>query len=56
LDDLARLAGNLSDLQLVLGGNAVLPAAGSDDCEHFSLVFVSAAQDTRPGFLFSRFM
>src|SRR5262245_63523648 len=36
LDDLARLAFDLLDLQEVLGGDAVLLPAGLDDCEHRS--------------------
>ena len=48
LDDLAGLAGDLLDLELVVGGNAILLAAGFDDCEHFSLVFVSGAR-AKPG-------
>src|SRR5215467_10770847 len=34
LDDLAGLAPDLIDLEHILGGNAVLLAAGADDCEH----------------------
>ena len=56
LNDLAGLAGDLLDLDLVVGGNAILLAAGFDDCEHFSLVFVSGARDSGAGFLFSRFV
>src|SRR5262249_49000057 len=36
LDDLAGIALDLVDLEHILGGNAVLLAAGSDDCEHRS--------------------
>ena len=34
LDDLARVAPDLVDLDHVLGSHAVLLTAGSDDCEH----------------------
>src|SRR2546430_8713315 len=34
LDDLARVAPDLVDLDQVLGSHAVLLTAGSDDCEH----------------------
>src|SRR6266508_4055516 len=45
LDDLARVALDLGDLQHVLGGDAVLLAAGFDVCEHLSvLVFDSGAR------------
>jgi len=36
LDDLARLSRDLLDLDHIFGGNPVLLAAGSDDCEHRS--------------------
>src|SRR5262249_60646694 len=36
LDDLARLALDLLDLEQVIGGDAVLLTAGLDDCEHRS--------------------
>src|SRR5262245_58123755 len=46
LDDLARIALHLVDLDHILGGHAVLLAAGADDCEHRSvLVFVSRCSD-----------
>src|SRR5690606_9603822 len=34
LDDVAGLAGEISNLQYVIGCNAILLAAGLDDCEH----------------------
>src|SRR5256885_13437457 len=37
LDDLAGLAVDLLDLELVVGGDAVLLPAGLDDCEHRSV-------------------
>ena len=34
-DDVAGVAGELLDLQEVIGGDAILLAARFDDCEHF---------------------
>src|SRR5229473_2054568 len=49
LDDLAGVGLDLVDLDDVLGGNAVLLAAGSDDCEHRSSLRVRSRCPDRPG-------
>ena len=56
LDDLTRLALDAVDPDHVFRGNTVLFAAGSDDCEHLSvLVFVSDLGVVRTGFFQSVF-
>src|SRR4029079_14592063 len=49
LDDLAGIALDLLDLDHILGGNAVLLAAGTDDCEHRSCPRVRFRRSDRSG-------
>ena len=53
-DDIADFAGDLLDLQYVVGGDAILLAARFDDCEHFLPFAVRSAwfraQAIRPSF------
>jgi hypothetical protein len=53
LHDLAGIALDLLDLDHVLGGDAVLLAAGSDDCEHWCVLVVDSGARGRSGLLLS---
>ena len=57
LHDRADIAGDLANLEYIIRNDAVLPAAGFDDCEHRlipSCSIPASDRKVRVGFLFSR--
>src|SRR5258708_6553440 len=57
LHDRADIAVDLANLEHIIRNDAVLPAAGFDDCEHRFIPSCSipASEQVRAGFLFSRY-
>jgi hypothetical protein len=57
LHDRADIAGDLAYLEHIIRNDAVLPAAGFDDCEHRlnPSCSIPASEHFRVGFLFSRY-
>jgi hypothetical protein len=57
LHDRPDIAGDLAYLEHIIRNDAVLPAAGFDDCEHRLIPSCSipASERVRAGFFFSRY-